>query len=210
MATRDVLIVTDVQNDFCPGGALAVGEGDRIVPVINGIIDRFHRIVATQDWHPKHHMSFASNHPGKKPYDQVELGGIVQTLWTDHCVAGTPGAGFHPGLNPDRFDIIVRKGTNPAVDSYSAFLENDKKTRTGLDGYLKSIGADRVFFCGLATDYCVFYSAMDAASFGFDTLVIIDACRGIDVPAGSIERSIGEMKGKGIRMIESKELLSLP
>lgn len=210
MATRDVLIVTDVQNDFCPGGALAVGEGDRIVPVINGIIDRFHRIVATQDWHPRHHMSFASNHPGKKPYDQVELGGIVQTLWPDHCVAGTPGAGFHPGLNPDRFDIIVRKGTNPAVDSYSAFLENDKKTRTGLDGYLKSIGADRVFFCGLATDYCVFYSAMDAASFGFDTLVIIDACRGIDVPAGSIERSIGEMKGKGIRMIESKELLSLP
>jgi len=210
MATRDVLIVTDVQNDFCPGGALAVGEGDRIVPVINGIIDRFHRIVATQDWHPKHHMSFASNHPGKKPYDQVELGGIVQTLWPDHCVAGTAGAGFHPGLNPDRFDIIVRKGTNPAVDSYSAFLENDKKTRTGLDGYLKSIGADRVFFCGLATDYCVFYSAMDAASFGFDTLVIIDACRGIDVPAGSIERSIGEMKGKGIRMIESKELLSLP
>lgn len=210
MATRDVLIVTDVQNDFCPGGALAVGEGDRIVPVINGIIDRFHRIVATQDWHPRHHMSFASNHPGKKPYDQVELGEFVQTLWPDHCVAGTPGAGFHPGLNPDRFDIIVRKGTNPAVDSYSAFLENDKKTRTGLDGYLKSIGADRVFFCGLATDYCVFYSAMDAASFGFDTLVIIDACRGIDVPAGSIERSIGEMKGKGIRMIESKELLSLP
>ncbi len=210
MATRDVLIVTDVQNDFCPGGALAVGEGDRIVPVINGIIDRFHRIVATQDWHPKRHLSFASNHPGKKPYDQVELGGVVQTLWPDHCVAGTAGAAFHPGLNPDRFDIIGRKGTNPAVDSYSAFLENDKKTRTGLDGYLKSIGAERVFFCGLATDYCVFYSAMDAASFGFDTLVIIDACRGINVPAGSIERSIGEMKGKGIRMIESGELCSLP
>ncbi|MBP7734575.1 MAG: bifunctional nicotinamidase/pyrazinamidase [Spirochaetes bacterium] len=206
MTTRDVLIVTDVQNDFCPGGALAVGEGDRIVPVINGIIDRFHRIVATQDWHPKHHMSFASNHPGKKPYDQVELGGIPQTLWPDHCVAGTAGAGFHPGLNPDRFDVIVRKGTNPAVDSYSAFLENDKKTRTGLDGYLKSINAGRVFFCGLATDYCVFYSAMDAASFGFDTLVILDACRGIDVPAGSIDRSIGEMKSRGIRLIESGEL----
>jgi nicotinamidase/pyrazinamidase len=206
MTTRDILIVTDVQNDFCPGGALAVSGGDLVVPVINGIIDSFHRIVATQDWHPKHHSSFASNHPGKKPFDQIDLGGVVQTLWPDHCVAGTAGAAFHPGLNPDRFDIIVRKGTNPAVDSYSAFLENDKKIRTGLDGYLKSIGAGRVFFCGLATDYCVFYSAMDAASFGFDTLVILDACRGIDVPENNIDRSIAEMKKNGIRIIASKDL----
>ncbi len=206
MAGRDVLIVTDVQNDFCPGGALAVREGDLIVPVINGIMDRFHRVVATQDWHPGNHASFASSHPGKKPFEQMDLDGIVQTLWPDHCVAGTDGAGFHPGLNPDRFDIIVRKGTNPAVDSYSAFLENDKKTRTGLDGYLASIGAERVFFCGLATDYCVLYSVMDAVSFGFNTTVILDACRGIDVPAGSIDRSIGEMKRKGVRIIEAKDL----
>ncbi|HNW29228.1 MAG TPA: bifunctional nicotinamidase/pyrazinamidase [Spirochaetota bacterium] len=206
MTARDVLIVTDVQNDFCPGGALAVREGDLIVPVINGIMDRFHRIVATQDWHPKHHASFASNHPGKKPFEQIDLGGVSQTLWPDHCVAGTGGAEFHPGLNPDRFDLIVRKGTNPAVDSYSAFLENDKKTKTGLDGYLMSIGAGRVFFCGLATDYCVFYSVMDAVSFGFTTLVILDACRGIDVPGGSIERSISDMKRKGVRIIESKDL----
>ncbi|HOT46057.1 MAG TPA: bifunctional nicotinamidase/pyrazinamidase [Spirochaetota bacterium] len=206
MSTRDILIVTDVQNDFCPGGALAVREGDLIVPVINGIMDRFHRVAATQDWHPKHHASFASNHPGKRPFEQMNLGGIDQTLWPDHCVAGTGGAGFHPGLHHDRFDIIVRKGTNPAVDSYSAFRENDKKTKTGLDGYLASIGAERVFFCGLATDYCVFYSVMDAVSFGFTALVIIDACRGIDVPGGSIERSIRDMKRKGVRIIESKDL----
>jgi nicotinamidase/pyrazinamidase len=206
MKIRDILIVVDVQNDFCPGGALAVGEGDLVVPVINGFMDSFERVAATQDWHTRNHASFASSHIGKKPYEQTDLAGVIQTLWPDHCVAGTTGADFHPGLHTDHFNLIVRKGSNPAVDSYSAFLENDKKTGTGLDGYLKSVGAGRVFICGLATDYCVYYSAMDAVSFGFKVNVILDACRGIDVPDNNIERSIAEMKKKGIRIIESKDL----
>src|SRR4030042_4333661 len=169
MPKQDILIVTDVQNDFCPGGALAVKEGDEIVPLINRIMDKFHRVVATQDWHPVNQVSFASNHPGKKPYDVIEMHGVTQVLWPDHCMAGTPGADFHPGLHKDKFHLIVRKGTNPLVDSYSTFLENDKKIKTGLDGYLTSIETDRLFLWRLATDYGVFYSAMDAVSFGFKT-----------------------------------------
>lgn len=206
MNNSDILIVVDVQNDFCPGGALAVKEGDRIVPVINGIMDRFQIIVATQDWHTTHHASFASAHPGKKPYEQIDLNGVRQTLWPDHCVAGTAGAAFHPSLRDDRFNLIVRKGNNPSVDSYSAFLENDKKIKTGLDGYLKAVGAARLFLCGLATDYCVFFSAMDAVDFGFTAFVILDACRGIDVPDNNIDRSIAEMKKKGIRIISAGDL----
>jgi nicotinamidase/pyrazinamidase len=206
MEKRDVLIVVDVQNDFCPGGALAVAEGDLVVPVINRIMGRFYRVVATQDWHPREHVSFASNHPGKKPFEQIRIGEIAQTLWPDHCVPGTKGAAFHEGLDADRFDLVVRKGTNPAVDSYSAFLENDKITMTGLDGYLKSIKAERLFLAGLATDYCVFFSAMDAASFGFQTAVIIDACRGIDMPENNIENSVQAMKKKGIEIITSDDL----
>jgi len=204
--SRDVLIVVDVQNDFCPGGALAVSGGDLVVPVINGIMGRFSRVAATQDWHPKNHASFASSHQGREPFDQVELAGLTQTLWPDHCVAGTAGAAFHPGLHEEYFHLIVRKGSDPAVDSYSAFLDNDKKTATGLAGYLKEVGAGMIYLCGLATDYCVFFSAMDAVSFGFRVTVILDACRGIDVPAGSIDRSISEMKRTGIRIIESKDL----
>ena len=206
MAKHDTLIVVDVQNDFCPGGALAVNEGNAIVPVINGIMPGFTRVVATQDWHPRDQVSFASNHPGSKPYDVIALGGIEQVLWPDHCVAGTTGADFHPRLQTERFHLIVRKGTNPAVDSYSAFLENDKKIKTGLDGYLKAVGAERIFLCGLATDYCVFYSAIDAAQFGFKTYVIIDACRGIDVPENNIERSLSAMKDRGIQIVQSNEL----
>ena len=206
MTDRDVLIVVDVQNDFCPGGALAVPEGDRVVPVINGIIRRFSRVVATQDWHPQNHVSFASAHPGKKPYEQIDRGGAIQVLWPDHCVAGTEGAALHPGLAADRFSLVVRKGTSPSLDSYSAFLENDRATRTGLDGYLRSVGAGRVFICGLATDYCVFYSAMDSASFGFETAVLIDACRGIDVPENNIRLSITAMKGKGIRILNASDI----
>ena len=206
MSKQDILIVTDVQNDFCPGGALAVNEGGAIVPLVNNIMDKFHRVVATQDWHPKNQVSFASNHPGKKPYDVIQLGAVTQVLWPDHCVIGTPGADFHPDLHKDKFHLIVRKGSNPSVDSYSTFLENDKKTKTGLDGYLKAVNAGRVFLCGLATDYCVFYSAMDAASFGFKTYVIIDACRGIDVPENNIERSIQAMKDAKIKIIKSSEI----
>lgn len=206
MVNRDILLVVDVQNDFCPGGALAVKKGDRVVPVINRIMDRFHRVVGTQDWHPQNHISFASNHPGKKPYEQIRVGDIIQTLWPDHCVPGTNGSAFHAGLRADRFDLVVRKGSNPAVDSYSAFLENDKIIKTGLEGYLHSIKAGRVFLAGLATDYCVFYSAVDAVSFGFNTTVIIDACRGIDIPENNIELSIQVMKMKGIQIITSDNL----
>jgi nicotinamidase/pyrazinamidase len=206
MVNRDILLVVDVQNDFCPGGALAVKEGDRVVPVINRIMDRFYRVVATQDWHPQNHISFASNNPGKKPYEQIRIGDITQTLWPDHCVPGTIGAAFHAGLRTDRFDLVVRKGSNPAVDSYSAFLENDKIIKTGLEGYLKSVKAERVFLAGLATDYCVFYSAMDAVSFGFNTTVIIDACRGIDVPENNIELSVQAMRMNGVQIITSDNL----
>ena len=201
-----VLIVIDVQNDFCPGGALAVPEGDAILPVINRIIDRFPHAAATQDWHPRHHASFASNHPGTNPYDTIDIHGVTQTLWPDHCVQGTKGADFHPDLPSERFNVIIRKGMNPTVDSYSAFIENDKKTRTGLDGYLRSIGARRVFLCGLATDYCVFYSAMDAVGLGFETAVVLDACRGIDLPAGNVNRCVESMKTNGIHIIQSSDL----
>jgi nicotinamidase/pyrazinamidase len=205
---RDVLIVTDVQRDFCPGGALAVKDGDAVVPVINKILklEKFDRVVATQDWHPRDQVSFASNNAGKYPFEQVEIGEVTQTLWPDHCIAGTDGAAFHPDLKTDRFDLIIRKGTNPSVDSYSAFLENDKKMKTGLDGYLTSVGTDRVYLCGLATDYCVFFSAMDAVGFGFKTHVIIDACRGIDVPKGNIDRCVAEMKKKKIEIITTEQL----
>ncbi|MBP7583784.1 MAG: bifunctional nicotinamidase/pyrazinamidase [Spirochaetes bacterium] len=201
-----ILIITDVQNDFCPGGALAVKGGDEIVPVINSISGKFDRVVATQDWHPRDQVSFASNHPGKKPFDQVEAGGVLQTLWPDHCVQGTGGAAFHPALDTTCVDIVIRKGTNPVVDSYSAFLENDKKTKTGLDGCLASLGAGEVYFCGLATDYCVFYSAMDSVRFGLSTSVIIDACRGIDVPPGAVDRAVAEMRAAGIRIVKAGTL----
>jgi len=206
MADTDILIVIDVQHDFCPGGALAVPEGDAILPVINRIINRFPHVAATQDWHPRHHASFASNHPGSHPYDTLEVHGVIQTLWPDHCVQGTDGAAFHSDLPSERFNVIIRKGMNPSVDSYSAFIENDKKTHTGLDGYLRSIGARRLFLCGLATDYCVFYSAMDAVGLGFETIVILDACRGIDLPVGNVNRCVEAMKNKGVQIIQSSDL----
>ncbi|MBN1533697.1 MAG: bifunctional nicotinamidase/pyrazinamidase [Spirochaetes bacterium] len=200
------LIVTDVQNDFCPGGALAVPGGDLIVPVINRVIDRFDAVVATQDWHPRHHMSFASNHRGRKPFDVITMGGVEQVLWPDHCVQGTAGAAFHPGLNTDSAHLIIRKGTDPDIDSYSTFIENDKRRITGLEGYLRSLGIDEVYLCGLATDFCVLYSALDSAALGFATTVVLDACRGIDVPAGSVGRAVETMKARGIRIISSDGL----
>jgi len=198
-----VLVIVDVQNDFCPGGALGVNGGDAIIPVINSLSGKFDRVVATQDWHPKNQVSFASNHPGKKPFDTVTLDGFEQTLWPDHCVQGTKGAAFHPDLVTTPVSLIVRKGTNPAVDSYSAFLENDRKTKTGLDGYLSSVGCREIFLCGLATDYCVYYSAMDALKFGFTVNVILDACRGIDVPPGAVDAVVKEMRSAGARIVTS-------
>lgn len=202
----NAFVVIDVQNDFCPGGALAVNEGDIIVPVINSIMDRFYRVVATQDWHPENQVSFASNHKGKNEFDEIPLDGILQTLWPVHCVAGTDGASFHPDLETEKFDLILRKGTNPEIDSYSAFLENDRKTKTGLEGYLKSLDIRNLFLCGLATDFCVFYSAMDAVNLGFETFVILDACRGIDMPENNIEQAIDKMKESGIEIISTAGL----
>ncbi len=203
---ENALIIIDVQNDFCPGGNLAVKEGDKIVPVINNIIKKFYKVIATQDWHPDNHLSFAENHPGKNVYDVIDLNGIKQVLWPSHCVAGTTGAEFHPELDKNSFHLILRKGTNPKIDSYSAFMENDKQTITGLEGYLKNLGIKQVFLCGLATDYCVFYSAIDAISLGFETYVIIDACKGVDFPEGNIEKSLKTMQESGIKIIKSAEL----
>lgn len=203
---QNALIMTDIQLDFCPGGALAVNEGDQIIPVVNAIAAKFDKIIATQDWHPADHLSFAANHPGKNIYDMVELGGVPQVLWPPHCVQGTPGAGFHPDLDLRPVDLIIRKGTNRGIDSYSAFMENDKKTQTGLEGFLKGLGITQLFFTGLATDYCVFYSAVDAVNLGFEVFVILDACRGVDVPANNVENAKQDMARQGIVLIESGDL----
>lgn len=203
---KNVILIIDVQNDFCPAGALAVNEGEEVVPVINSIQDKFYRVIATQDWHPAEHISFASNHKGKNVYDVIEIDGIKQVLWPAHCVAGTFGADFHKGLNITNFHLILRKGWDVMIDSYSAFLENDKKTLTGLSGYLKALNIEQVFVSGLATDYCVYYSAMDAVRYGFETYVIIDACRGVDIPANNIQRTICSMENNGIKIITSLDL----
>jgi len=203
---NSALIVIDVQNDFCPGGGLAVEQGDEVVGVINKIMPEFKYTAATQDWHPATHGSFASNHEGKKIYDFIDLNGIDQILWPDHCIQGTSGADFHNKLNTEMFNIIIRKGTNPDVDSYSAFFENDKKTSTGLSGYLHSLSLKKLFFCGLATDYCVFYSAMDSVALGFETFLILDACRGVGFPEGSVEKALNEMKEAGVKIINSGDL----
>jgi nicotinamidase/pyrazinamidase len=207
MIKKTALLVVDVQNDFCPGGALAIQEGDNVIPAINQIQPLFDTIIATRDWHPPNHLSFAVNHPGKSVYDVMDINGISQVLWPPHCVSGSMGAAFHPGLETERFKLILHKGMNPALDSYSVFLENDKKTRTGIDGFLRSLEITRIFLCGLATDYCVFYSALDAISFGFETCVVIDACCGVDVPEGNIEKAIRLMKSSGVKIISSLELL---
>ncbi|MFH0975044.1 MAG: bifunctional nicotinamidase/pyrazinamidase [Spirochaetota bacterium] len=203
---KKALIVIDVQNDFCPGGALPVNDGDRVVPVINSIIHKFGIITGTQDWHPQKHVSFASNHKGKNIYDQMEINGVRQTLWPDHCVQGTRGADFHKDLDSVKFDLILRKGADPDIDSYSAFLENDKETETGLHGYLNALNVRDVFLCGLATDYCVNFSARDSAKYGFSTSVIIDACKGIDVPAGNIDKCVKNMKAMGIKILKASDL----
>jgi len=200
------LIIIDVQNDFCPGGALAVPHGDEIIPVINKLSGRFKKIVATQDWHPPDHVSFAVSRPDKKEYDVISYEGIEQVLWPKHCVPGTKGAEFHPELDTEKFNLILRKGSNPKIDSYSAFRENDKKTLTGLEGYLRNLSVSKTYFCGLALDYCVFYSAMDSKELGFETYIIIDGTKGIDSPEGNIDKSLSVMKEKGIEIIESNDL----
>ena len=193
------LIVIDVQNDFCPGGALAVPNGDEIVAPINAMMPDFDAVILTQDWHPAGHSSFASSHPGKAPYDLVEMHYGPQVLWPDHCVQGTPGAEFHPDLRTDA-DLILRKGFRSAIDSYSAFFENDRTTPTGLEGYLRTRGIDRLTLVGLATDFCVHYSAVDAARLGFDVTVRTDACRAIDLD-GSLAAAEQAMQTAGVALI---------
>jgi nicotinamidase/pyrazinamidase len=191
------LLAIDVQRDFCPGGALAVADGDAVVAPVNRLMDRFGAVVLTQDWHPADHLSFAANHPGAAPFSTVAAPYGAQTLWPAHCVQGTDGAAFHPGLRVDRADLILRKGFRAAIDSYSAFFENDRRTATGLAGYLRDRGVTRVALAGLATDFCVRWSAIDAARLGFAATVVEDACRAIDLD-GSLAAARAEMAAAGV------------
>jgi nicotinamidase/pyrazinamidase len=211
-STKTALLAIDVQNDFCPGGALAVRDGGAVAAPLNALAAALAaaggRVAATQDWHPAGHASFASAHPGKQPGDTVDLGETRgQALWPDHCVQGTWGAAFHEGLDLRPAHVIVRKGFRPGLDSYSAFFENDRKTPTGLEGWLRGLGIGTVIIGGLATDYCVCYSAMDAKRRGFDVMVVEDAVRGVDYPSGSVERAIAEMRAAGIVFAASADLL---
>jgi nicotinamidase/pyrazinamidase len=198
--TEDLLLVIDVQNDFCPGGALAVADGDAVVPVANRLAGRFEHIVLTQDWHPVGHSSFASSHPGSAPFQTIEMPYGPQTLWPDHCVQGTPGAEFHAKLETDKAQLIIRKGFRRAIDSYSAFFENDKTTPTGLAGYLRERGLRRIFLVGLATDFCVHYSAIDARRLGFEAIVIEAGCRAIDL-SGSLAAAHSQWAEVGVQRI---------
>ncbi len=191
------LLVIDVQNDFCPGGALAVAEGDTIVPGINALMADFAAVILTQDWHPAGHSSFASSHPGKQDMDLIDMPYGAQVLWPDHCIQGSIGAQFHPDLTVDRADLIIRKGHDAAIDSYSAFFENDQVTPTGLEGYLRTRGITRLTLVGLATDFCVTYSAVDAAKLGFSVTVREDLCRAIDFD-GSLAAARDAMRAAGV------------
>lgn len=194
------LVVIDVQNDFCPGGALEVPRGDEVVPVINAMLPEFPLRIFTQDWHPKDHLSFASAHPGRKPLETIELSYGPQVLWPDHCVQGTPGADFHPDLDIVPGQLILRKGWRREIDSYSAFFENDRKTVTGLHGWLQEHGVKALTIVGLATDFCVHYSAVDAARLGYEVTVDERACRAIDLD-GSLEAARTAMRAAGVRLI---------
>jgi nicotinamidase/pyrazinamidase len=205
--SESVLIVTDVQNDFCPGGALPVPGGDEIVPVINRLMDRFEIAVASQDWHPTGHISVASTHPGKKPFDTIQLDGEEQILWPDHCVPATWGAEFHKDLDIKPIVLVVRKGWHLGVDSYSTFYENDHRTPTGLGFYLKGLGVRNVYLTGLAQDFCVYFSAKDAIALGFETFMVEDATRGLDQPPGSLRAKMEELSAGGLRIIRSGALI---
>jgi len=194
-------IVIDVQHDFCPGGALAVADGDAVVAPINAMMGQFDHVILTQDWHPRHHSSFASQHDGHDPFSLITMPYGEQTLWPDHCVQGSAGAEFHDGLNCERAELIIRKGYRPAIDSYSAFFENDKTTATGLGGALKERGIRAVTMAGLATDFCVAFSALDAVRLGFDVTVVMSACRAIDLN-GSLDAAVDEMKQAGVTLVD--------
>ncbi|OGA73368.1 MAG: nicotinamidase [Betaproteobacteria bacterium RIFCSPLOWO2_12_FULL_65_14] len=199
------LIIVDVQNDFMPGGALAVPRGDEVVPVINRLAARFDNVVLTQDWHPRGHASFASSHPGKKPFETIELAYGTQVLWPDHCVQGTAGAAFHSDLDVTKAQLVIRKGYHRAIDSYSGFLEADRKTSTGLAGYLRERNLKRLYVCGLATDFCVAWTALDGRKAGFDVTIIEDASREIDLD-GSLARAWSDMQAAGVSRTGSESI----
>ena len=203
----DVLLVVDVQNDFMPGGALAVARGDEVVPVVNRLARGFSHVVLTQDWHPASHISFAANHAGRTPFEMITLPYGEQVLWPVHCVQDTQGAALHRDLHVPHARLVIRKGHHAGVDSYSAFLEADRTTPTGLAGYLRDVGVKRVWCCGLATDYCVAWSALDARAAGFDVVVIEDACRAIDLN-GSLDAAWQQLHAAGIARVQSADVLA--
>lgn len=204
-AATDALIIVDMQADFLPGGSLAVAGGDTIVPGIRALSERFQTIVSTQDWHPADHISFASSHPGKAPFERIELDYGPQTLWPDHCVMGSPGAALHPALDLPRAQLIIRKGFRRGIDSYSAFREADRRTPTGLAGYLHERGLKRLFLVGLATDFCVGWTGIDARAAGFETVLVEDLSRGIDA-GGSLARALADMDAAGVQRRRSESL----
>lgn len=202
----EALLIVDLQNDFCPGGALEVENGDKIIPAINKLSQQFDAVIQTQDWHPDGHSSFASSHEGKEPYDTIEMKYGEQVLWPDHCVQGSKGASFHPDLNTTHSQLIIRKGFRPEIDSYSAFYENDQKTVTGLTGYLNNRSIDTLYVCGLALDFCVKWSVVDGIDEGFEVHVIEDAVAGIDLD-GSVAAAWNEMEEAGAKKVSSSKLL---
>lgn len=209
MQAQQSLIVVDVQNGFCPGGNLAVAEADQIIPLINRLARKFENVVLTQDWHPQQHISFAQNHAGRQPYETLQLEYGPQVLWPAHCVQGTVDAELHPHLNIPHAQLIIRKGFHPEIDSYSAFVEADQKTVTGLAGYLKERGIDTVYIVGIATDFCVAWTAMDACQLGFQTFVIEEATKAIDLN-GSLAQAWQQMQASGVQRISSQVLLTEP
>lgn len=202
----DALLIVDVQNDFCPGGALPVPEGDQVVPIVNRLQQRFALVVATQDWHPPNHGSFADCHPGCKVGQVVELAGLPQVLWPVHCVQNTWGAAFHGQLDFARIARVFQKGTDPQIDSYSGFFDNGHRKATGLGEYLKQRQVNAVYVCGLATDYCVKFTALDAVNLGFTTYVVEDACRGVELRPGDVAESLRQMRQRGVRVIVSEQI----
>jgi len=202
----NALIMVDIQNDFLPGGALPVPQGDEVIPIANRLQDRFELVIATQDWHPPNHGSFAANHAGKKPGDRIMLDGIEQILWPVHCVQNTPGAEFAPALGGKRIARIFHKGIDPNIDSYSAFFDNAHRRSTGLGDYLKERSVRQVYLSGLALDYCVKFSALDARELGLDTFVVVDGCRGIGLGSDDIDQALDQMNQSGVNLIQSRDV----
>jgi nicotinamidase/pyrazinamidase len=202
----NALLVVDVQNDFLPGGALAVPGGDQVIPIVNRLVECFALVLATQDWHPANHGSFAANHPNRRPGEMIDLNGIRQILWPVHCVQGSPGAAFSAQLRTERFSNVFRKGVDPGIDSYSGFFDNGRKRSTGLAEYLRDRNVDELFICGLATDYCVKFSSFDSIGSGIRTHVIEDACRGVDLKPGDSAAAIAAMRDAGVSIVESTSL----